>query len=152
MKIIMIILLISTVTIYGFADENENTAEEKYAEMKNLFFGWQLFNNNTEHLSLNFLNFDPFVVNNSRICFLNNSSYNTVNKNLFSSIDNETNFTIQDKIDSFNAFKLWGGLVLMLTGYFENKENLNNYIYLEDQWNKSIKEEQLYQKIIRTNR
>jgi hypothetical protein len=142
MKTIFTVLLLSAVVVYGFSDEN--IPEENYIGTGNLYFGQPVFNNNTEPLSINCLNLNLFIFNNGSIYSLNNFSYNVLNKTLFSN-NHETNISIQDRIDSLNAFKLYGGLVLMLAGYFENKENIRNFIYLEEQWNKMIHEEQLNQ-------
>jgi hypothetical protein len=145
MKIIIIVLLLSVVTIYGFSDDN--TDGENYSGMENLFFSWNLFDNSTEHFSLGVLNFNQAMFNNSGIYLSNN----IFSKDFFSSLDNETKLRIKNETNSFYAFMFWNGLALGLLGV-ENKEIQKNFIYVEEQWNKSIKEEQFRQRIIGNNR
>jgi hypothetical protein len=132
--------------MYGFSDEN--MPEEDYIGIGKRPIGRPLCTNTTEPLRIIFLNLNPFFFN-ARMYLLDNFSYTILDKKLFSHTDNKTNINIQDKIDSFNAFKLYGGLVLMLSGYFENNENKRSYAYLEEQWNKTINEELLNIRIIR---
>jgi len=152
MKILIMVLLITTVTIYGFSEEN--VSENNYDRIGNSFFEWNLFNNNTEQLTHNSLNHNLFVFNNIFSLGYNsirNRSLHNINNNLFPNMEYEPIISIEDKRDAFSGAMNLTFLALFWSDSYRNFLR-NDYKYFENQWNKTIEEEELMRRIIRNYR
>jgi hypothetical protein len=129
----LVVLLILVTLSSLFADEDENSNETK-----SIVFQWPLFNNHLEFININL----HTIFSSNR----NNSS--TIFTNMSENIAN-TEVIVQDKISwlgFLGAMAIYGRMIW--GDYYNNPD----YQYLGDMWDKKIKEDALYQRIIRTNR
>jgi hypothetical protein len=120
--LLSILVLVSPV----FADEDENSTAAE-----NSMFQWQLFNTN-----LGFFN-----INLNTIFFRNRNTIPIVFDNA-----GEKNTQTRDKIN-------WLGFFTVMTGYGilwgDHYSNPDVHKYLDDEWNKKMEADALYQRIIR---
>ncbi|WP_461246740.1 hypothetical protein [Treponema sp. R6D11] len=134
MKRIIMVLLLSTLAVYVFSDEN--VPKNEYAE--------------TENIHINFINVNPIFFYDSLSLYnspLNISSYNNKN-NLFSNMEYEPIITIEDKKKAFGDIMFLTFITLWWIEDYRDFITGNNYKYFESQWNKTIEEEELIRRLM----
>jgi hypothetical protein len=135
MKRSVIVLLMLTLISLVFADENGDNTEEK-----NIVFQWPLFNNHFDFRGIN-LNAVIFNNRNNSFNFFSHAGENTYNQDR-----SNTEVIVENKN--------WLGFFTVMTGYgiiwgdYYNNSQSHARRYLNDEWNKNIEKDHLYQRIL----
>ncbi|WP_157784165.1 hypothetical protein [Treponema primitia] len=133
MKRSVIVLLMLTLLSFVFADE-DNT------DGKDIVFQWPLFNYHFEFRGIN-LNTIIFNNRNSSFNFFSSAGENTYNQ------DRSNTEVIAESKNWLGFFTVITGYGIILGDYYNNSQS---YMYrdLNDEWNKNIENDHLYQRIL----
>jgi hypothetical protein len=104
-------------------------------------FQWQLFNNDNTEMELDFININPLFCSCDRAILNEYQFFNIIDNNIKNNWDKRNNNTVDNNGNDWVGFILGiAAYSIIWADYYNNPEAWDKYKYLNDEWEKRIKE------------